>query len=164
MTGVGASGKAVTGIGEELFFPAGGHCFGCSSDNPSGLRLRFFRDPQGVRCETVVAPSYQGAPTVVHGGIQAVLLDETCCAAAYFTTGGFVVTGALDLRYRRPCPIGRPLVVLARIVADEGRFLRIRAEICDATSEEPLTIAEGKFYPNPARQADGSKPATAQAR
>jgi len=114
---------------EELFFPRGGQCFGCSAANPAGLKLRFFRDPDGVRCETTVAPAYQGAPTVVHGGIQAVLLDETCCAAAYFTRGGFVVTGALELRYRRACTIDTPLVVTARIVADEGRFLRIRGEI-----------------------------------
>jgi acyl-coenzyme A thioesterase PaaI-like protein len=91
---------------------------------------------------------------VVHGGIQAVLLDETCCAAAFFLRGGFVVTGALDLRYRRPCPIGRALVVTARIVADEGRFLRIQGEIREAGGTEPLTVAEGKFYPNPARSAD----------
>jgi acyl-coenzyme A thioesterase PaaI-like protein len=64
----------------------------------------------------------QGAPEVVHGGIQAVLLDETCCAAAYFIHGGFVVTGTLNLRYRRPCPIGRPLEVTARIIERFGRL------------------------------------------
>ena len=149
MGGVGASGPSRER--EELFFPSGGQCFGCSSDNPAGLTLRFFRDREGVRCETTVAPAYQGAPEVVHGGIQAVLLDETCCAAAYFTRGGFVVTGALELRYRRPCPIGTPLVVSARIVADEGRFLRIVGEIRRDGSDEVLTVGEGKFYPNAAR-------------
>lgn len=149
-TGLGADGEP--GGREELFFPPGGRCFGCSSDNAAGLRLRFFRDPHGVRCETTVAPAYQGAPDVVHGGIQAVLLDETCCAAAYFTIGGFVVTGALDLRYRRPCPIGVPLVVTARIVADEGRFLRIHGAIRAASDAEPITLAEGKFYRNPGRR------------
>jgi acyl-coenzyme A thioesterase PaaI-like protein len=145
----------VGGGREELVFPAGGLCFGCSPANAAGLRLRFFRDGDAVRCETTIAPAYQGAPTVVHGGIQAVLLDETCCAAAFFTTGGFVVTGALNLHYRRPCPVESPLVVVARIIADEGRFLRIHAEIREATGGEPLTLAEGKFYPNPARQRDG---------
>jgi acyl-coenzyme A thioesterase PaaI-like protein len=149
-------GGDATAAREELFFPSGGHCFGCSSDNPSGLRLRFFRDADGVRCETTIAPAFQGAPEVVHGGIQAVVLDETCCAVAFFTRGGFVVTGALELRYRRPCPIGKPLVVTARIVADEGRFLRIRGEIREEGSSEPITLAEGKFYPNPARTADGA--------
>jgi acyl-coenzyme A thioesterase PaaI-like protein len=139
--------------GEELFFPAGGMCFGCSRENPSGLRLRFFRDGDGVRCETTITPAHQGAPTVVHGGIQAVLLDETCCGAAYFTTGDFVVTGELNLRYRRPCPIDRPLVVRARIVAREERYLLIRGEIHEAGSDVVLTAGEGKFYPNPARAA-----------
>ena len=136
---------------EELFFPPGGHCFGCSADNPAGLRLRFFREADGVCCETTIAPSYQGAPDVMHGGIQAVLLDETCCAAAFFERGRFVVTGALDLRYRRVCPIGRPLVIRSRIVADEGRYLRITGEIFVEGEREPVTFGEGKFYPNPAR-------------
>ena len=147
----------MTGVApEELFFPTGGLCFGCSPSNAAGLRLRFFRDGDGVRCETTVAAIYQGAPTVVHGGIQAVLLDETCCAAAFFSTGDFVVTGELNLRYRRPCPIERPLVVTARIVARENRFLRLRGEIREEGTKAPVTIAEGKFYPNPARQAEGA--------
>jgi acyl-coenzyme A thioesterase PaaI-like protein len=109
-----------------------------------------------------VAAAYQGAPTVVHGGIQAVLLDETCCAAAFFTTGGFVVTGELNLRYRRPCPIDRPLVITARIVADEGRFLRVSGEIKEPGEEAPITIAEGKFYPNPDRRLEGSTPTSSR--
>lgn len=138
--------------GEEIFFPPGGGCFGCSRDNPAGLHLRFFRDPEGVRCETTIGSAYQGAPEVVHGGIQAVLLDETCCAAAFFATGGFVVTGALDLRYRRPCPVGTPLVVSARILGDEGRFLRIEGTLRIAGQPDVLTTATGKFYPNPDRR------------
>lgn len=140
-----------TAAREELFFPAGGHCFGCSADNPSGLHLRFFREGEEVSCETTIGPAHQGAPEVVHGGIQAVILDETCCAAAFFTRGGFVVTGELNLRYRRPCHVGRPLVARARIVADEGRFLRVEAALYEGDDEKPVTIAEGKFYPNPAR-------------
>jgi len=138
---------------DELVFPGDGMCFGCSPRNAAGLRLRFFRDGDGVRCETTVAPAHQGAPEVVHGGIQAVLLDETCCAAAFFTRGGgYVVTGQLNLTYRRPCHVGRPLVVRARVIADEGRYLRITGEIREAGDDaEPVTIAEGKFYPNPAR-------------
>jgi acyl-coenzyme A thioesterase PaaI-like protein len=136
---------------EELVFPGEGMCFGCSPRNAAGLQLRFFRDGDGVRCETTVAAAYQGAPEIVHGGIQAVLLDETCCAAAFFTRGGFVLTGQLHLKYRRPCHTGRPLVVTARIIAQEERFLRIAGEIREGSDDEPVTTAEGKFYPNPAR-------------
>jgi len=135
-----------TAPGDELVFPAGA-CFGCSPTNASGLRLRFYRAGDGVVCPTTVPSTYQGAPEVVHGGIQAVLLDETCCAAAFFTTGRYVVTGELALRYQRPCPVGRPLVVRARIAGDAGRYLVIRGEICEAEGTEVLTTAEGKFFP-----------------
>ena len=70
------------------------------------------------------------------------------------TTGGFVVTGTLNLRYRRPCPVGKPLVVTARILADEGRFLRIEGTLRLADSVEAVTVAEGKFYPNPERASE----------
>jgi acyl-coenzyme A thioesterase PaaI-like protein len=126
-------------------------CFGCSPRNAAGLRLRFFRDGDGVRCDITVAAAYQGAPGVVHGGIQAVLLDETCCAAAFFTRGGYVVTGQLNVAYRRACHVDRALIVTARVLVEEGRFLRIVGEIREAGDDEPVTIAEGKFYPNPAR-------------
>jgi acyl-coenzyme A thioesterase PaaI-like protein len=146
-----AEGATPTADREELVFPGEGMCFGCSPRNAAGLQLRFFRDGAGVRCETTVAPAYQGAPEIVHGGIQAVLLDETCCAAAFFLRGGFVVTGQLSLKYRRPCHVGRPLLVTARIVAQEERFIRIIGEIREAGNDEPVTVAEGKFYPNPTR-------------
>jgi acyl-coenzyme A thioesterase PaaI-like protein len=131
---------------EELTFPDSGACFGCSPTNPGGLRLRFFRDGDGVLSVTTVPGVYQGAPGVVHGGIQAVLLDEVSCAAAFFRTGSRVVTGSLALRYRRTCPTGRALHVRAEIVADEQRHLVVRSEIRNAESGELLTMAEGKFY------------------
>lgn len=89
----------------------------------------------------------------MHGGIQAVLLDETCCVAAFFSTGRFVMTGELNVRYRRPCPIDRPLMIAARIESDEGRFLRVGGEIRILGESELITVAEGKFYPNPTRQS-----------
>ena len=132
--------------GEELFFPASGFCFGCSRDNTAGLHLRFFRDRDGVRCDATLGPTHQGATDIVHGGIQAVLLDEASCAATYFTRGSYVVTGALNVRYHRPCPTGRPLHVHASVVEDSGRYFVVRAEIRVAGTEEVVTSSEGRFY------------------
>jgi uncharacterized protein (TIGR00369 family) len=142
-----AERAAVAGGGrEELFFPPGGNCFGCSPSNPAGLHLRFFRDTDGIVCETTIGAAHQGAPNVVHGGIQAVLLDEACCATVAFTTGDSVVTGELNLRYHRPCPTGIPLAMRAHIVRDEGRYLVVRADLRNADAEKPFTSSEGRFY------------------
>ena len=121
-------------------------CFGCSTANPAGLHLRFFRDGESVLCEATIPPAYQGALAVVHGGIQAVLLDEVSCAAAFFATGSYVVTGEFAIRYRRPCPIGEPLRARAVVIADEGRYLTVHAEIRTEAAADVLTSAEGKFY------------------
>jgi acyl-coenzyme A thioesterase PaaI-like protein len=147
--------------GRELVFPSPGLCFGCSRTNPRGLALRFVERGQTVCCETVVASEYQGAPGVVHGGIQAVLLDETSCAAAFRATGGHVVTGTLMLRYLRPCPVERALRIEARTIADDGRALTVGAEIHDAVSGELLTRAEGRFHRTLRPGPDGGGVATA---
>lgn len=131
---------------EFLRFPPS-DCFGCSAENPAGLQLRFHREGDLVVCEHVVAAAYDGAPGVVHGGVQAVLLDETMCAAVTFLHGTRVVTGELHVRYRRPCPSGRPLRVEAHITSRHERYATVAAEVRDEAGEL-LTSAEGKFFYN----------------
>ena len=131
---------------EELVFPASGFCFGCSRENPAGLHLRFFRSGDGVCCDVTLGATHQGATEIVHGGIQAVLLDEASCAAAYFTRGTYVVTGQLAIRYRRPCPTGTPLHTRARVLRDEGRYLTIAAELRTDDGIDLLTSSEGRFF------------------
>jgi acyl-coenzyme A thioesterase PaaI-like protein len=110
------------------------------------LHLRFFRAGDGVCCDATLGATYQGATEIVHGGIQAVLLDEASCAAAFFTRGTYVVTGQLAIRYRRPCPTGVPLHVRARVGADEGRSFTVVAELRADGADEVLTRSEGRFY------------------
>jgi uncharacterized protein (TIGR00369 family) len=141
-----AAPAAQTAHGEELVFPTSGFCFGCSPANPAGLHLRFFRSGDGVCCDATLGPTYQGATEIIHGGIQAVLLDEASCAAAVFTRGTYVVTGRIAIRYHRPCPTGVPLHVRARVVADEGRYFTIAAELRREGAEDVLTSSEGRFY------------------
>ena len=82
---------------------------------------------------------------MVHGGVQAVMLDEVMCAAVTFLEGTRVLTGELNLRYRRPCPTDRPVRVAAWIVSLEDRYARVRGEIRDSDGAA-VTTAEGKFY------------------
>src|SRR5262249_55240540 len=100
---------------EELRFPSDGGCFGCSPSNPLGLRLTFRRAGETVTARHTIAEHFQGAPGVAHGGIVAALLDEVSCAAVFFLRGHWVVTGELSVRYVKPCPVGRPLELAARI-------------------------------------------------
>jgi uncharacterized protein (TIGR00369 family) len=120
-------------------------CFGCGQANHSGLRMRFRRTADGAEADYVVPDAYNGAPGVVHGGIQAALLDEVmgiCAHAAY--PDERVVTADLRLRYRRPVATNSPLTIRARISREEGPSLFIDGEIVDEAGDI-LTGAEARW-------------------
>lgn len=65
----------------------GYNCIGCSPDNPFGLHLCFYEDGDDIVTTWKPSPLYQGWLDTLHGGIQALLLDEVC---------GWVVTRKLQ--------------------------------------------------------------------
>ena len=130
---------------DPVSFDEDGGCFGCSAQNPAGLRLSFRRRGDVVVADCRVADHFHGAPGIAHGGIVATLLDEISCAAAYFTRGRRVVTGELNVRYRRPCPVESPLNLSARATdAQHPRYLVIAAEV--RVGDEVLAESSGKFF------------------
>ena len=56
----------------------GYNCFGCSPDNPIGTRMRFFEDGDDIVSIWRPTQNHQSWLNTLHGGIQAVLLDEVC--------------------------------------------------------------------------------------
>jgi len=51
-------------------------CFGCCPDNEFGLRLKFSENGEFIESEWEPASYFQGYKNILHGGIQASLLDE----------------------------------------------------------------------------------------
>ncbi|MVZ99503.1 PaaI family thioesterase [Actinomadura sp. LD22] len=73
-----------------------------------------------VRGEFTLNDVYEGPPSYVHGGVSAMVLDQALgMAAAQTGVGG--MTATLELRYRRPTPLGMPLTVEAKASRVEGR-------------------------------------------
>lgn len=130
-------------------------CFGCSPHNPRGLQLRFTRTgDKAVSCRFTAASHLAGAPGVVHGGIQATLLDETLGVAAHTLFGSeeeaSLVTADFQLHYRRPVPLGEPLVVRAELVRADDRDFHVEGRI-ESEAGEVLTLAEARW-----RRIDGA--------
>lgn len=131
-------GEVSPGTGEPIVFDdPGNHCFGCSPHNERGLGLVFQKLDDGlVQAQWVAAPDLCGRDGVVHGGIQATLMDEAMGHAAHaaFDDGADleIATIELSMRYRRPAPTGEPLTLRGRFVRSEGRDLWMEGEILDA--------------------------------
>lgn len=85
--------------------------------------------------------AYEGPPTLVHGGVSALILDQMLGEAA--GAGGKPgMTGTLTLRYRRGTPLG-PLHAEAHIDRVEGIKTFAVGHLADA---EGVTVeAEGVF-------------------
>lgn len=123
-----------------------GSCFGCGAGNPKGLRLEFFETDEGVEADYVVPAYLEGAPGIVHGGIQGTLLDEVLCMTAHAKRGTGVMTGELTVRYLRPVPTEMALRIRGRIVEERGRSFLIEGAIYLADSGEEMTRGRGRFF------------------
>ncbi len=123
----------------------GSGCFGCSRGNEQGLQLRFFQRGDSVVCRYSIPEHFQGAPGVAHGGIVATILDEVSCAVAYHLRGDYVVTGELNVRYEKPCPVGEEVLVVAEVGERRPRYWVIGARI--ERAGEVVARSEGRFFP-----------------
>jgi acyl-coenzyme A thioesterase PaaI-like protein len=137
-------------IGEEIRFDAADNrCFGCSPHNERGMQLHFTHVATSAVEGRHTAPSHTcGAPGVIHGGIQAVLLDEAigfAIHAHHQSVEGIslgervaVVTVEFDLRYRRPAPTDVELLLRAAVVHVRERDYLCVADIVDDRDEPQL--------------------------
>jgi uncharacterized protein (TIGR00369 family) len=123
-------------------------CFVCGLDNQAGLRLVFYETgPDEVRAAYTPPEEFQGYPGVLHGGIVASLLDEAGGRVVMIGNHRrFMLTAKMEVRYRRPTPLGQRLTVVGRLVKMRGRLALARAELRlpdgSVTAEADLTLAD----------------------
>lgn len=97
-------------------FMADQMCFACGVDNPIGLHLTFTFDGEEYITSFLADARYQGYQGIIHGGIIATLLDEVM-ARLVWEKAGPSATARMEVRYRRPAPVGAVIHVRGRITA-----------------------------------------------
>ncbi len=119
------------------------NCFCCGMENPSGLRLRFYREsPGSVSTEFTPPETWTGWGRMLHGGFHGLLLDETMSWVVFGLLGERAfVTREMSVRYHRPAYVAASLRVFGYLVEDAGREIKVRGEIQDADGSV-LTSAE----------------------
>jgi uncharacterized protein (TIGR00369 family) len=120
-----------------------GKCFACGPENPIGLRLHFDPDDDGVRANVTLAPEFQGWRDIAHGGIAMALLDEAMAHAAGHA-GHRGVTASMNVRFRKPVPLGQALDVHGRVTWQRRNVLGLEAIVRDGAGTV-LVQAEGHF-------------------
>lgn len=115
----------------------GYNCFGCSPDNHHGLKLDFWFDEENKTVQTKWNPTedLQGYTNVLHGGVQATILDEIASWAIYviLETGG--VTSKMEINYLKPVLISNgPITVKASSINVEKRIASVKTELYDGNN------------------------------
>ena len=110
------------------------HCFGCSPANPGGLRLEFTEDGDTLTAEFTLDKHFESYPGVVHGGITAVICDETMGNLIVLRQGVPALTTSMRNRYIGVVSVGRPYRCVARATFG-GDLVPAEAEILDARGQ-----------------------------
>lgn len=109
--------------------PHHGPCFICGPDNPNGLGVDFYDIGDGrVETRFRFGLSQQGPPGHAHGGSIAAVLDEVM-GAAVWRAGHPVLAARLEIDYRKPTPLDKPLVATGWVVSVRGKQVRARGEL-----------------------------------
>lgn len=135
----------------RVYLPNSRSCFVCGEENIAGLQLRFYVDGEFTKTVFHPKPHHCGYPNVLHGGVVAALLDETMAWAANRAIARMTVTGELTVRYMKPVPGDRDILVWAEVLKSNRRLVQARAAVHDASGEE-FARGEGRFLPMSAEE------------
>ncbi|MCC7536437.1 MAG: PaaI family thioesterase [Deltaproteobacteria bacterium] len=100
-------------------------CFGCGPQNAVGLRMRFRREGDEVVTRFTPGLGYEGPPGILHGGLQATLVDELAAWTVVGLRARMGFTTALEVKLHRPVRIGTEIVGRGRITHEQSRRVTI---------------------------------------
>jgi len=107
-------------------------CFGCGPANDIGLKLRFERVGDSVVSRFTLGSGYDGPPGILHGGLQALVLDEIAGWTLVGLKERIGLTSSMTVRYLRSMRLNEELVAEGRIVSEEGSIITIKATLSQA--------------------------------
>ena len=111
--------------------------------HPSSIGLKFFKESnESVLAVTSVHPMFAGPPERVHGGIQALIVDEVM-GALNRMRGRQAFTAYLHVNYRAPAPLNVDLSFRAWVDKIDGRKIFLKA--AGQESNKTFMDADGLF-------------------
>ena len=112
------------------------NCFGCSPGNKAGLHLEFWEDSGEIISRWNPQEDYEGWKGVLHGGIQATLMDETAAWLIFIKLNTAGVTSRLEIKYPKAVFISKGSIsVRARLISLENHLATISCTLADGENK-----------------------------
>jgi acyl-coenzyme A thioesterase PaaI-like protein len=114
--------------------------------NPVAPPLVATHSPDGrAEGRATLGTAHEGPPGLVHGGVVATLLDHVM-ARAVRAAGRGGLTATLTVTYRRPVPLGVPLLVTGEVATTDGRRTTALGRlVAEGQPDRVLAEADGLF-------------------
>lgn len=122
------------------------HCFGCSPHNNIGLQLSFVENGDFIECEWSPKTLYEGYPGVIHGGIQATILDEVAGWTLYIKAKTSGVTSRMNMHYLKPLSSNQKVIKARGHVREVKRSFCFIDTILLDEHDEKCTEAEVVYF------------------
>ena len=140
----------------------GYNCFGCSPNNEHGLQLEFYEEDGYLFSDWEPRGFLQGFYNVLHGSIQATLIDEIGNWLVAIRLKTASVTSELTVKYLKPVRLNKPgkIKLKASLTKVEKNLATVHVELFDADGVKcaegnpvffayPVEIAKKKlFFPD----------------
>ena len=115
---------------------SGFNCFGCSEQNQTGLRMKFLETPEGVISKWKPDKKFEGYFNILHGGIQATMVDEISSWVINMKLDTAGVTSKMEIEYLKPVTLENDEITIQGIIEKvEKRHVIINAEIFDHNNQ-----------------------------
>ncbi len=107
------------------------YCFVCGTDNQESLHTKFYELENGeLMSISTPTPTHQSYPDRVHGGIISSVLDEVIGRAIMILEPeAWGVTVELNIKYKKPVPLNKPIKTVARITRNTRLIFEGTGEI-----------------------------------
>ncbi len=121
----------------------GYNCFGCSPKNEHGLQMQFFEEGDEIVSRWEPRGYLQGFHDVLHGGIQATLMDEIASWLIQVKVKTAGVTSELNVRYKKTVYINKgPILLKAHLKGMRRNLADVKVYLYDSTN---VLCAEGNL-------------------
>ncbi|RJU80185.1 MAG: PaaI family thioesterase [Candidatus Poseidoniales archaeon] len=126
-------------------------CFGCGPANKKGLKIKSYRNGEGLKMEFQTSEEHQAFPGIINGGIIGTLLDchgNWVAAIALMDEEGLemppcTVTASYSIKLRRPTPANSKLSIKGKVSEIKGKMVNVELEM--KAGEKICATGEGTF-------------------
>ena len=135
---------------QEKFAP-NSICFGCGPANEKGLKIKSYRNNEGLEMEFETSEEHQAFPGIINGGIIGTLLDchgnWVAAIALMDEEGGenppCTVTASYSINLRRPTPANSKLNIKGKVIEIKEKMVKVELEM--KVGEKICATGEGTF-------------------